>query len=284
MPPLPTAKPAEIGFDSERLQRAYDLLKQWGETDRIPAAGICVGRRGKALEPVFAGAANRDSLFLAASLTKPVTVTALMVLIERGLLALDDRVSTFVPKFAEGNEAKKDVLIRHAMTHTSGLPDMPPENLQLRKDQRPLSAFVESTCRLPLLFEPATKVNYQSMGTAMLGEVLHQITGSTLPEFLAKEIFAPLGMSDTSLGCDVKRQERVVPIRLPKTPPPQEQVWNTPYWLSLGSPWGGLITTPADYARFCLAFLGGGKLGDARVLSPAAVRAMTSNQLEPLPR
>src|SRR5262245_52570507 len=130
MPPLPIAKPAEIGFDAERLQRAYDLLKPWADIDRIPAAGICVGRRGKVLEPVFAGKANRESLFLSASLTKPVTVTALLILIERGLLALDDRLVTFVPKFAEGNEAKKDVLIRHLMTHTSGLPDMPPENLQ----------------------------------------------------------------------------------------------------------------------------------------------------------
>jgi CubicO group peptidase (beta-lactamase class C family) len=284
MPPLPIAKPAEIGFDAERLQRAYDLLKQWADIDRIPAAGICVGRRGKALEPVFAGKANRESLFLSASLTKPVTVTALLILIERGLLALDDRLVTFVPKFAEGNEAKKDVLIRHLMTHTSGLPDMPPENLQLRKEQRPLSAFIEAACRVPLLFEPGTKVNYQSMGTAMLGEVLHQITGSTLPEFLAKEVFAPLGMNETWLGCDVAKQSRVVPVHMPASATPHEQVWNTPYWLGLGSPWGGLITTPADYARFCLMFLGGGRFGDAQVLSPAAARAMTVNQLEWLPR
>src|SRR4051812_41363678 len=114
MPQFPIAKPAEIGFDAERLQRAYDLLKQWADTDRLAAAGICVGRRGKALEPLFAGKAHRDSLFLSASLTKPVTLSALMILIERGLLALDDRLSTFVPKFAaDGNEAKKDVRIRH---------------------------------------------------------------------------------------------------------------------------------------------------------------------------
>src|SRR5262249_49923448 len=107
---------------------------------------------------------------------------------------------------------------------------------------------------------------------------------TTLPEFLAKEVFAPLGMTDTSLGWDVAKKERIVSIRLPKVPTPHEQVWNTPYWLGFGSPWGGLITSPSDYARFCLMFLGGGKLGDARVLGPATARAMTANQLAAMPR
>src|SRR5262249_13608068 len=156
-----------------RLQRAIDLARKWAATDQIPAAGICVGRSGKAIEPVFVGQAKADSLFLVASLSKPVTVTAAMILVERGLMALDDRVVLFVHKFAANG--KKDVHIRHLMTHTSGLPDMPPDNLQLRREQKPLAAFIDSTCRLPLLFEPGTKVNYQSMGTAMLGEVVHQV-------------------------------------------------------------------------------------------------------------
>jgi len=282
MPNLNFAKPAEIGFDPERLQRAINLLKHWADADQLPAAGVCVGRKGRIVAPVLAGKLPREPLFLVASLSKPVTVTAVMLLVERGLLALDDRVAAFVPKFAANG--KQDVHVRHLMTHTSGLPDMPPDNLQLRKAQAPLSAFVESTCRLPLLFEPGTKVNYQSMGTAMLGEIVHQVSGMTLPEFLKKEFFAPLGMSDTSLGWDVAKKDRIVPVRLPKEPTQHEVVWNTPYWLSLGAPWGGLITSPADYARFCLMMLGAGSLDGVRVLSPAAVRAMTSNQLEGMPR
>lgn len=281
MPTLTFAKPADIGFDPARLSRAFDLLKKWADTDQIPAAGLCVGRHGKAVEPVFAGHAKSDSLFLVASLSKPVTVTAAMILIERGLIALDDRVATYVPKFAANG--KKDVRIRHLMTHTSGLPDMPPDDLLLRKEQKPLSAFIDSTCRLPLLFEPGTKVNYQSMGTAMLGEVVHQVAGVTLPEFLAKELFAPLGMSDSSLGWNPAKKERILQVRLPKGATTHEIVWNTPYWLGFGAPWGGLITTPADYAQFCLLMLGGGKLGDTRILSPTTVRAMTSNQLEGMP-
>src|SRR5262249_36138159 len=158
----------------------------------------------------FVGQARADSLFLVASLSKPVTVTAAMILVERGLIALDDRVVLFVPKFAANG--KKDVHIRHLMTHTSGLPDMPPDNLQLRREQKPLAAFIDSTCRLPLLFEPGTKVNYQSMGTAMLGEVVHQVSGMTLPEFLAKEMFAPLGMTDSSLGWNAAKKGRIMPV------------------------------------------------------------------------
>jgi CubicO group peptidase (beta-lactamase class C family) len=282
MPTLEFAKPADIGFDSPRLQRAFDLARTWAASDQIPAAGICVGRRGKAIEPVFVGQAKADSLFLVASLSKPVTVAAAMILVERGLIALDDRVASFVPKFAANG--KNSVHVRHLMTHTSGLPDMPPDNLQLRKEQKPLSAFIDSTCRLPLLFEPGAKVSYQSMGTAMLGEVVHQVSGKTLPEFLARELFAPLGMTDSSLGWNQASKGRIVPVRLPKEATIHEIVWNTPYWLGFGAPWGGLITSPADYARFCLAMLGGGKVGDARVLSPATVRAMTSNQLEGMPK
>jgi CubicO group peptidase (beta-lactamase class C family) len=282
MPTLEFAKPTEIGFDPSRLQRAFDLARKWAQTDQIPAAGICVGRRERAVEPVFVGQAKADSLLLVASLSKPVTVTAAMILVERGLIGLDDRVASFVPKFAANG--KNEVRIRHLMSHTSGLPDMPPDNLQLRKEQKPLSAFIDSTCRLPLLFEPGTKVNYQSMGTAMLGEVVHQVSGATLPEFLTKELFAPLGMTDSSLGWNPAKKERILPVRLPKEATIHEIVWNTPYWLGFGAPWGGLITTPADYARFCLLMLGGGKFGDTRVLSPTTVRAMTANQLEGMPK
>jgi CubicO group peptidase (beta-lactamase class C family) len=89
-------------------------------------------------------------------------------------------------------------------------------------------------------------------------------------------------MDDTSLGCGGPRRERVAAIR---TPPEQEADWgwNSAYWLGLGVPWGGLVTTPADLSRFCLMLLGGGALGGTRILSLATVRAMTCNQLAGLP-
>src|SRR5262249_43784635 len=166
----------------------------------------------------------------------------------------------------------------------SGLPDMPPNNLQLRKDQKPLSAFVEAACGVPLLFDPGTNVSYQSMGTAMLGEIVYQVAGIALTEILRKEIFEPLGMSDTSLGRNPAKKERIAAVRLPKNATIHETVWNTPYWLGFGAPWGGLITSPTDYARFCLLMLNGGQWDGVRILSPASIRAMTANQLEGMPR
>lgn len=276
------ARPTELGIDPGRLRGAVDLLKSWVDAGQIPAAGVCLGRHGRIVEPIFVGTMPKEPLFLVASLTKPITVMAAMILVERGRLTLDDRVASFVPKF--GANGKQDVRIRHLMTHTSGLPDMPPDNLQLRRTRQPLAAFVESTCRLSLLFEPGTKVNYQSMGTAILGEVVHQISGQALPEFLRREIFAPMGMSETSLGWRSETQSRIVPVRLPEPATEHEKIWNSPYWLGFGAPWGGLITTPTDYAQICQLFLSGGAWQGSRILSPASVRAMATNQLQAFPR
>src|SRR5438045_1194654 len=126
MAELPRATPAELGLDAARLQRAYDLLQSWARADKLPAAGLAVGRKGRLLEPRVFGrqrpgqeeAIRSDALFLIASITKPVTVTAVMMLVERGLLTLEDKVAAFVPKFAANG--KQDVQIRHLMTHTSG--------------------------------------------------------------------------------------------------------------------------------------------------------------------
>jgi len=290
MPAIPIAKPESIGLDPVALRRADDLVQRWLTEDRIPAAGWTLGRRGRMIEPRLVGrqrlakdapALRRDALFLIASITKPVTATAIMMLLERGRLALDNRVADFVPAFAANG--KRDVLIRHLMTHTSGLPDMLPNNEKLRRAHEPLSTFVRETCRLPLMFPPGTRVNYQSMGIAMLAEIVHQISGVTLAEFLAKEVFGPLEMTDTSLGAQGARRDRIAAIRVPAALEKVDWNWNSPYWHDFGAPWGGLVTSPGDFARFCQMILGGGTLGRARILSPASVRAMTSNQLAAMP-
>src|SRR4051794_32092128 len=135
MPGIPVARPEGIGFDAGRFARITATLKKWCDEDKLPAAGFCVGRRGRMTEPELFGkrsheagspALASDALFLVASITKPVTVTAAMMLVERGLLSLEDRVTTYVPAF--GARGKGEVQVRHLMTHTSGLPDMLPEN------------------------------------------------------------------------------------------------------------------------------------------------------------
>ena len=290
MSAIPIARPAAIGIDAAALRRADDLVQRWLTDDHIPAAGWTVGRRGRMIEPRLVGrqrpaknapALRNDALFLVASITKPVTVTAVMMLLERGRLALDERVAVYVPAFAANG--KRDVTIRHLMTHTSGLPDMLPNNTQLRRGHRPFAEFVRDICALPLLFPAGTRVNYQSMGTAMLAEIVHQIAGMTLADFLAKEVFGPLEMNDTSLGVQGARRERVASIRVPAALEKADWNWNSAYWHGFGAPWGGLVTSPADFARFCQMMLGGGALGKVRILSPASVRAMTSNQFTAMP-
>jgi CubicO group peptidase (beta-lactamase class C family) len=290
MSALPLARPEALGFDPRRLDRAFALLKRWCDEDKVPGAALCVGRRGRMLEPRFFGrrrpetgsaALKDDALFLIASPTKPVTVTAAMLLVERGELALEDKVASYVPAFAA--RGKDEVQIRHLMTHTSGLPDMLPDNEKLRRAHKPLSAFVEEVCREGLLFPPGTRVSYQSMGTLMLAEVVHQVTGSTIHEFLRKEIFEPLKMADTSLGWQPAKKERIAAVRQPPELLAEDWTWNSPYWLGLGAPWGGLITSPADFARFCQMMLNQGELDGVRILSPGSVRAMTTNQLAGMP-
>ncbi|MFO0880382.1 MAG: serine hydrolase domain-containing protein [Gemmataceae bacterium] len=287
---LPIASPEALGLDSTRLDRAFALVKHWCDEDRIPGAGLVVGRRGRMIAPRFFGRSrieDRDSplkddaLFLVASITKPVTVTAVMMLVERGLLTLEDRVSQHVPAFAA--RGKADIQVRHLMTHTSGLPDMLPDNEKLRRAHKPLAAFVEGTCQVELLFPPGTRVSYQSMGTLMLAEIVHQITGTTLRAFTRKEIFDPLGMPDTWLGWQGPGRERIAQVRQEAAQLRQDWTWNSPYWLGLGAPWGGMITSPADFTRFCQMMLNEGELDGVRILSPATVRAMTSNQLTCLP-
>jgi CubicO group peptidase (beta-lactamase class C family) len=285
----PLADPAAVGFDTARLERAYGWLERWGKSGEMLASTLCVGRKGRVVAPRFFGRQHfdaphplrADALFLIASITKPVTATAIMLLVERGRLTLDDRVSEFVPEFAQNG--KTDVRLRHLLTHTSGLPDMVPSNARLRSEHRPFADFVTEICRTPLLFPAGTQVSYQSAGIAMLAEVVHQVTGSALPEFLRAEVFEPLGMVDTSLGWNLEKKNRIVPVHLSAEQTRSDWNWNSPYWLGFGAPWGGLITSPLDFSRFCLFMLGNGRLGDVRLLSSATVRSMTTSQFAGMP-
>ena len=290
MPDLSQTRPGPSGWSPERLQRAYDLLERWTQTGRVPGAALGVGRGAVANEPRSFGrqgpgpadpAIRPDALFLVASITKPVTATAVMLLVERGVLALDDRVAEIIPAFAQNG--KQEVRVRTFLTHTSGLPDMPPENEALRAAHAPLQAFIDATVRLPLSFPPGTQVQYQSMGIALLAEVVHQVAGRSLAEFLRSEVFQPLGMHDTTLGSTPEKEARIAAIRVSPEQQATDWNWNTPYWRRLGAPWGGLITSPADFARFCRMMLHGGQLDGVRVLGPATVRAMTGNQLATMP-
>lgn len=285
--------PEEIQLDPDVLERAYRLLDEWTTPPNgpIPAAALVVGRHGKIVPPRLFGRQTpdenappirEDATFLLASITKPITYLAGMILVERGLLNLADKVTTYIPEFAAHH--KEETLVLHLFTHTSGLPDMLENNAALRANHAPLAKFAEHVARDTVpLFPPGTNLSYQSMGTLMVAEIIQRITGLSIHEFMKQEIFDRLQMSGTSLGIGKIDPKRSVHVKLPPDAVATNYHWNTPYWQALGAPWGGMFSTPEEFARICQMMLGGGIYRDERIVSPATIRAMTTNRLDDLP-
>jgi CubicO group peptidase (beta-lactamase class C family) len=295
---LKYVSPAEIGIDEARLQRAYELAEAWTAPDSagkgsaiMPAAALMVGRKGKVVEPRFfgrqgpeenAGPIRRDALFLIASLTKPVTYLAAMLLVERGLLGLSDPVTQYIPDFAAHHKEK--TLVEHLFTHTSGLPDMLDNNLDLRRAHAPLSKFIDGAIRDTVpKFAAGTDVSYQSMGTLVVAELVQRISGLSIAAFLQKEIFTPLGMKSSSLGISSLPRERLTRLQTPQFDGVERFGWNSQYWQELGAPWGGMFSTPDDYAVLCQLMLNLGEYNGVRLLSPATIDKITSNRLLDFP-
>ncbi|MBI4551194.1 MAG: beta-lactamase family protein, partial [Candidatus Latescibacteria bacterium] len=253
-----TDRPEDIGLSSERLAKAFAYIESWVATDLAPGAAIGLARQGRHLTPRgFGRMAPKpdapmlpsDAIFLTASVTKPVACAAVMLLVERGQAGLDTPVVSVIPEF--GAQGKDRVTIRHLLTHTSGLLDMIPENVDYRKRHAPLDEFIARICDLDLLFEPGTNISYQSAGIAILGEIVWRVTGTPLPEFLRREMFEPLGMDDTSLGVRPDLLARIPEIRLPDDLIEADWGWNKPYWRAFGAPWGGMFSTVRDMSVFC---------------------------------
>ena len=291
---LTIASPEECGLSLRRWNLALELVRKWTEQDRVPAAAILVGRRGMTPGPQIFGRqrvdANSppqrdDAIFLIASITKPIVAMGAMLLIERGQLTLNDRVTDFLPEF--GKKGKYGTTIRNLLTHTSGLPDMLPTNVDLRKANAPLTEFVAGACAITPDFPPGRSVQYQSMGFAVLAAIMEQISGMSCAEFLRHEFFQPLGMHDTSLGAPADWFDGTQPTidRIAEIRVPPDQVestdwnWNSRYWRQLGAPWGGLLTTPMDLGQFVQVMLNNGRAGERQLLSPATVSESTGNQL-----
>lgn len=288
-------QPEEAGLSSERLESAFGLVERAVKNGSLMGAAIQVSRKGMALEPRCFGRrtlgpdgapVEPDTIFLVASITKPVTATGTMLLVEGGKLSLDEPVTSVVPEF--GVKGKDGVLVRHLFTHTSGLPDQLHENQQLRARHAPLKEFVRRICEVELLFPPGTNVSYQSCGLAMLAEIVERIEGVSFREFMRREIFDPLEMTDTSLGARQDSLQRISQVRIPggSFQYGSREVdwnWNSPYWWNFGAPWGGMFTTAADLTAFCQMFLNDGRYGGAQILSPATVLAMTADQTAAMP-
>ncbi len=277
-----------------RWAAAQQLASEWCRTGVLNSVALITGTGDSVEGPVSFGRQHPDpeiplrpdAIFLVASITKPIVAMGALLLIERGQLTLADRVTDFLPEF--GRNGKHGVEVRHLLTHTSGLPDMLPDNIELRRSNATLTRFVERTCEEPLAFPPGRGVLYQSMGFTILGEIITRISGKPCGDFLKEELFEPLGMLDTVLGApddwfmgDDPRINRVATVQVPPDQMEGTQWnWNSRYWRQLGAPWGGLLTTPCDLATLSQFVMRGGTTrAGRRLLSPAALAASTRNQL-----
>jgi CubicO group peptidase (beta-lactamase class C family) len=230
------------------LEPAVARLAEAARTGEVSAAVLHVEAGSRRFVHAF-GKARPDTVFLLASITKPMTAAALLALCEQKRLTLDDPVYRHLPEFAApdlgGTAERQRVTVRHLLNHTSGLPDQLPDNLALRARQAPLREFLAGALRAPLAFAPGTDVAYQSMGFLLAAEIAERLTRIPFREHLRRSVLAPLEMRATSLGLGGRRVEETAASQQPDAP----GSWNSPYWRDLGSPWGGAHGTAADVAR-----------------------------------
>jgi CubicO group peptidase (beta-lactamase class C family) len=279
---------ASVSMSNAGLDRVSSLLESEVRLRGMDAASILVARHGTiVLHKGFGHLSSQtgsptvepDSVYIVGSITKTLTATALMMLVERGRVSLNEPVSTYLPGFA-GTERNK-VRVLDLLAHTSGLPDQLPENEQLRRAHAPLSEFVKQTYTTPLLFTPGTAWHYQSMGILLAAEIVEKVSGMPLRDFERKEIFEPLGMMQSSLvPGDLPIADTVQVQPSGESDPQGFASWgpNSPYWRNLGNPWGGLHTTTLDLATLLQTLLNGGAYGGKRLLGPVTVKVMTSDQ------
>jgi len=290
---LPVVAAKSIDLDEARLEVAYDLLDSWtrGADAPVPGGAILVGRGGKVVKPRFFGRQGaepdaepirEDGMFLLASISKPLTYLGALKLVERGKLNLSDPVARYIPDFAAHH--KDTTLVQHLFTHTSGLPDMLPDNDQLRRQQAPLERFIQGAIRDTVpRFPPGTQYSYQSMGTLVVAELIQRISGMTIHEYLKKELFDPLGLQSIGLGSRGLDRVRLVRVQTPPGRDSRQWGWNSRYWQELGAPWGGVFSSPMDLAVISQLMINGGTHDGVRILSPSMVAMATTNRLDDYP-
>lgn len=284
---LEQGSPESVGVSADRLKRATDHLQSACDKGSITAASIAVARKGKLilsdgfghLQPTAGSPpVEPDSIFLLASISKPVAACSMMLLVDRGMVSLDDPVNQYIPEFVGWDRAK--IRICHLLSHTSGMPDMLPENISLRRAHAPLSDFVEGAIRTRLLYEPGTSFRYQSKGILLSTEIIERVTDERLREFQKHKIFEPLGMKRSALGLGSFEIAKTVWCGTTMEEGDDEKSWgqNSPYWRDQGHPWGGMHSSAPDLAILLQTVLNGGTYGEAEVFSPAACRTMTQNR------
>jgi CubicO group peptidase (beta-lactamase class C family) len=248
-----------------------------------------------------------DALFWIASQSKPVTATALMMLADEGKVNVDDPVEKYLPEFKGQwlavEQDKEQVLlkkpassitVKDILSHTSGLPfssRLERKGDALKIDRLSLREAVFSYALTPLNFEPGTKYDYSNAGINTAGRIIEVVSGTPYEEFMARRLFKPLGMTDTTLWPSQKQIRRLAKSYKPnadKNGLEETPIDQLSYPLTDPkrgpSPAGGFFSTATDLSIFCRMILNGGVYRGKRYLSEAAVKQMTSTQTRDLPQ
>jgi CubicO group peptidase (beta-lactamase class C family) len=310
--------PEEVGMSTVRLQRITRVVQ--AAIDRGEFAGVVtlIARHGKVaqceavgLQDIASGTPMRpNTIFRIYSMTKPITAVAILHLYEEGYFLLDDPVARFIPAFAETKvflretstgievaDLEHPITIRHLLLHTAGIlpyvnaEGSPGERLQAqaqigRRDE-PLEEKVRRIAQVPLLYQPGGGWTY-GWSTDVLGHLVEVVSGQRFDVFLKSRIFDPLAMGDTAFHVPPAQRGRLATVYMPgeqgglrPDPSPELAYAEPPRFLSGGD---GLVSTAADYARFCQMLLNGGELDGVRVLSRATVALMLADHLPGKPR
>jgi CubicO group peptidase (beta-lactamase class C family) len=315
-PPLPPARPEAVGMSSARLARIRPALEREVAEGRLPGAVVAIAREGRLVHLEASGFLDAearapmraDAIFAIASMTKPVCGVAALSLVEEGRLLLSDPVGRHVPPLMEMRVAKptpgmlsgegpietepqrRPMTVQDAARHTTGFvyggfgatavhAAHPGSSLTAARehDAESLAAALAAT---PLRHHPGEAWEY-GFSTDVLGLVAQAVAGCSLGTLMRERIFAPLGMEETGYVLPAEKAHRFAKAlpRCPLTGAPQSVAAPlAPPRLEVGG--AGLVSTAADYLRFAEMLRAGGRLGGARVLSPATVRWMGSDHLQ----
>ncbi len=317
-------KPEAVGMSSERLARLDDVMKRrYVDGGYLPGLLTYVYRKGHLVHTGMCGQMDiergkqmrEDAIFRIYSMSKPITAVALMMLVEEGLIGLDDTVHTHIPAwknlgvYASGmpslladappsfltTPVVRPMKIVDLATHTSGLTygfmmrsavDAAYRKAKVTDRQTPggLQGMVDQLARIPLDFSPGTAWNY-SVSIDVLGYLVEKLSGMSFGEFLRTRLFEPLGMNDTAFYVPPEKTERFTSCYQPETKGPglklqddaRESTYANPPGLESGG--GGLVSTAQDYLRFCRMMLNGGTLDGVQILSPKTVALFSLNYL-----
>ncbi len=315
---LPRSSPEAAGMSSDRLERIAPAMQKYIDDGLTPGVITAIVRRGKLVHfevqgdmDVEAGTAMReDAIFRIASMTKPITSVALMMLWEEGHFQLRDPVSKFIPAFADVKvsttsdasgasgelvDLERPIQIRDMLTHTAGLANNYLGNAeayrQVMSATRPAdnAELVARLASLPLNYQPGTEWQY-SAATDVVGHLVEIMSGQSLDAFFKERLFSPLDMPDTHFYLDDDRAERLTAQYTPgdenkitlQDPAGTASRWvSGPRGLYRGA--GGLVSTVRDYLRFQQMMLNGGELDGVRILAPSTVALILDNHTGDLP-